>query len=391
MKLMSRGQRSDAPRATSGARTDESEERRIHVEHLCKSFVRENGTRVPAVDDLSLSVAAGEFLVLLGPSGCGKTTLLRLIAGLETPDSGMISLDGAAVYDSARKVDVPPERRLAGMVFQSYALWPHMSVFENVAYPLRSARVRRAEVRQRTRAVLEKVGVGQLEGQYPGQLSGGQQQRVALARAIVAERRVILFDEPLSNVDAKVRDQLRIEILRMQRELGFTALYVTHDQEEAMTLGTRIAVLRDGEIAQLGAPREIYDAPCSPYVASFIGVVDQFRARVVERGANFAIAEGRSGQRWRVRVKREIAKDVVVMARPERWRLLDRVADESDNLITGIVEASVYLGGSRMEYVIRTEEGLVRAHVAGGADLRRDTRVTLTQDSGDLLIFDADG
>lgn len=389
MELMSKGGPGGG-RGVAAARSGEApSEERIRVEDLCKSFVRENGSRVPAVDDLSLSVAAGEFLVLLGPSGCGKTTLLRLIAGLEAPDAGRISLGGTAVYDSAAKINVPPERRHAGMVFQSYALWPHMSVFDNVAYPLRSARVRRSEVRQRTLEVLDKVGVGPLAGQYPGQLSGGQQQRVALARAIVAARNVVLFDEPLSNVDAKVRDQLRIEILRMQRELGFTALYVTHDQEEAMTLGTRIAVLREGQVAQLGPPREVYESPHSSYVASFIGTVDRFEARIETREPGRVVAVTESGQRWRVASTAELPERVVVMARPERWRLLPDYS-EVDNAINGVVEASVYLGGSRMEYLIRSRDGLVRATIAHGEELRRDTRVTLSQNPEELLIFKAD-
>ncbi|OLT16150.1 hypothetical protein BJF78_14730 [Pseudonocardia sp. CNS-139] len=244
---------------------------RIAVRGLTKRFRRRDGTQVNAVDGIDLDVAEGEFLVLLGPSGCGKTTLLRVLAGLEEVDAGRVELDGRVVDDPAVRVCVPTERRGLSMMFQSYALWPHMTVAENVAYPLTTRRVRRAERAARVRRVLDVVGIGPLAGQYPGQLSGGQQQRVALARALVAGDGVVLFDEPLSNVDAKVREQLRTEIARLHRELGFTAVYVTHDQEEALTLATRLLVLRDGRIAQSASPREVYTRPADLGVARFMG------------------------------------------------------------------------------------------------------------------------
>ncbi len=249
----------------------------VRVRDLDKRFRRADGPVVHAIDGVSLDVARGEFVVLLGPSGCGKTTLLRAVAGLETPDRGSIVLDGRTVYAADERIEVPPEHRRLSMVFQSYALWPHMTAFGNVAHPLQSRRDRpsRAEVARRVRAALELVGIGELERQYPGQLSGGQQQRVALARALVADDELVLFDEPLSNVDAKVREQLRLEIVGMQRELGFSALFVTHDQTEAMELAHRIAVLDAGRIVQFAAPQEIYTRPATPYVARFVGAINE--------------------------------------------------------------------------------------------------------------------
>ncbi len=255
----------------------------VQIRHLTKSFTRADGTEVHAVDDISLDVEPAEFLILLGPSGCGKTTLLRAISGLDQPDSGTISVNGTEVFNSATNCAVPPESRPIGMVFQSYGLWPHMTVFNNIAYPLRNHRVPKSEIPARVEQVADMVGITAVLKQHPSQLSGGQQQRVAVARAIVSARSLLLLDEPLSNVDAKVRDQLRIELLRMQRELGFTAVYVTHDQEEAMALGTRIAVLQEGRIAQLAPPREIYENPASPYVARFVGTVDEFDGTIVAR------------------------------------------------------------------------------------------------------------
>ncbi|MFV2178073.1 ABC transporter ATP-binding protein [Actinomadura sp. LOL_016] len=246
----------------------------VEVDALSKFFVDDHGTRVSAVSEVSLSVAAGEFLVLLGPSGCGKTTLLRCLAGLETPDRGTIRLNGQVVFNGERGQISGIDRRI-GFVFQNYALWPHMTVEQNVAYPLttgaRRERADKAEARRRVTNVLELMGLADHAKRNPGQLSGGQQQRVALARAIVAGNDVVLFDEPLSNIDAKVRENLRKELRSLQREMGFTAVYVTHDQAEALELADRIAVMREGEIVQMGPGEEIYERPRTRYVADFVG------------------------------------------------------------------------------------------------------------------------
>lgn len=217
------------------------------------------------VRDVSLHIPRGEFFTFLGPSGCGKTTLLRIIAGFVSADEGWIFLDGQAVNQ------VPPWRRDVGMVFQNYALWPHLTVFENVAFGLRERRVARAELGRRVTTALEQVDLAAVAGRRPSQLSGGQQQRVALARTLVIQPRLLLLDEPLSNLDAKLRVEMRLELLKLQRDLGLTTVYVTHDQEEALAMSTRIAVINQGKVIQEGPPREIYEQPIDDFVAGFIG------------------------------------------------------------------------------------------------------------------------
>ena len=255
---------------------------RISVEGLRKTFQPERGQDVRAVNDVSLEVGEGELLVILGPSGSGKTTLLRCIAGLENADAGEIAIGGKTVYSSRRHIWVPPERRDISMVFQTYALWPHMTVFNNVAYPLQSRHAPKGEIGGRVHRALELVGCAQLENRYPSQLSGGQQQRVALARAVVDGSNVVLFDEPLSSVDALVRDELRREIAALQSELGFSSIYITHDQVEATVLGHRVGVLSDGVIAQIAPPRELYAHPSSKYVAQFLGAANMYSGVVEE-------------------------------------------------------------------------------------------------------------
>ena len=238
----------------------------IALDNLCKRF----GALV-AVDGATLTAADGELLTLLGPSGCGKTTTLRMIAGLEEPSGGSIRIGDRVVYDRARGIDVPAEMRGLGMVFQSYAIWPHMTVAENIAYPLRMRRVGRARQRELVDKVLDLVGLGGLGDKPSPLLSGGQQQRVALARALVFEPALLLLDEPLSNLDAKLREQMRFELRFMQQRIGLTAVYVTHDQEEALTLSDRLVVMNHGEIEQIGTPTDVYEHPATRFVAQFIG------------------------------------------------------------------------------------------------------------------------
>ena len=246
----------------------------IEVEDLVIRY----GT-VAAVGPVSFSVAAGQQLTLLGPSGCGKTTTLRAVAGLEKPASGAIRIGGRTVYDSARGIDVPAERRGLSMVFQSYAIWPHMTVFENVAYGLRVRRRPAAEIRERVGAALDLVQMGAYADRHASQLSGGQQQRVALARACAFSPSVLLFDEPLSNLDAKLRGDMRIELRELQHRLGVTALYVTHDLEEALAMSDTIVVMRAGRIEQSGPPSEIYNYPRTEFVADFVGSSNLVRGR----------------------------------------------------------------------------------------------------------------
>ncbi|MCC7428180.1 MAG: ABC transporter ATP-binding protein [Alphaproteobacteria bacterium] len=251
----------------------------ITVENLT---LRYRGTTRPVLTDLGLDVRNGEFLTLLGPSGSGKSTLLRCIAGLERPEQGCIRLDGETVFDSRTRQWVKPERRRLGMVFQSYAVWPHMSVAQNIGYPLRIERLPRAEIAARVAEVAQMVGLGDFLDRPAPQLSGGQQQRVALARALVMRPRAILFDEPLSNLDAKLREHMRQELRGLQRKTGVTAIYVTHDQVEAFALSDRIAVMEAGVICQVGTPTEVYHAPASPYVADFLGAANLVEGRLCQ-------------------------------------------------------------------------------------------------------------
>jgi iron(III) transport system ATP-binding protein len=324
----------------------------LRVESLGKFFRRSDQSLVPAVDDVSMEVRAGEFVVLLGPSGCGKTTLLRCIGGLERPDRGVIEIEGRTVYSSSQGVSLMPEDRHIGMVFQSYALWPHMTVFDNVAYPLRARRLPKADIPGRVREALAMVGIPELEKQYPSQMSGGQQQRVALARAIVSRSRLILFDEPLSNVDAKVREQLRDELVEMQRKLHFAAVYVTHDQEEAIALGDRIAALRKGKIAQIGSPRDLYLTPRSLYVANFIGTTNNIHGIVESFDGGLAAVRTEHGKLRALAVVEGLAEgdQVAVVFRPERCSLTS-AAVPGGNAIPVTFVSSAFMGAFTQHHV----------------------------------------
>jgi iron(III) transport system ATP-binding protein len=330
---------------------------RLAVRQLHKTFHTQRG-QTTAVDDVSLDVRPGEILVLLGPSGCGKTTLLRCVAGLEHPDSGSILVHGKTVYSSTAKVSLPPEQRLLSMVFQSYALWPHMTVFDNVAYPLENMGVRGVLARERAEAVLRIVGLEAYGSAYPGQLSGGQQQRVALARAMVTNEGLILFDEPLSNLDAKVRERLRLELLKLHREIGFSALYVTHDQTEAAALGTRVAVMDAGRIVQIGTPTEVYYTPSSRYVAQFVGSATELEGTVARRDAEHVLVDTAIGPMLAVAAQPSevsVGQAVVVLFRPEHFHFESNETeiDANSNTFDCLVERSIFLGG-HLEYIVTT-------------------------------------
>jgi iron(III) transport system ATP-binding protein len=227
---------------------------------------------IKALDDFTLEFPSEQCTVLLGPSGCGKTTVLRSIAGLMTPDAGRITIGDGTVFDGASRTEVPPEKRQLGMVFQSYALWPHMTVADNIAYPLRGSGLPKAEIEAKTAGMLDWVGLARMGGRYPHELSGGQQQRVSLARAMVGSPRAVLFDEPLSNLDARLRERMRMELLSLRQKVPFTSIYVTHDQLEALTLGDRVAVMRAGKIEQVGPPEDVYRRPRTRFTAEFVGI-----------------------------------------------------------------------------------------------------------------------
>jgi iron(III) transport system ATP-binding protein len=242
----------------------------VSVTGLSKAYGRD--ADVPALCNLSLDFPAGQCTVLLGPSGCGKTTILRSIAGLIRPDAGRIVIGDSVVFDAVTGTDVPPEKRRLGMVFQSYALWPHLTIARNIAYPLLGSKLQKAEIARKTEAMLEWVGLGGMGGRFVHELSGGQQQRVSLGRAMVGKPRAILFDEPLSNLDARLRERMRMELLALREVAPYTSIYVTHDQLEAMTLGDRVVVLRAGQIEQVGSPEDIYRRPRTQFVADFVGI-----------------------------------------------------------------------------------------------------------------------
>ena len=275
--------------------------------------VKRFGT-VVAVNDVSLDIARGSVFSLLGPSGCGKTTTLRLIAGFEQPDAGDVYIRGAHV------TSLPPYRRDFSMVFQSYALFPHLTVAENVAFGLRMRRIARGERGRSVDEALDLVKLRSLAGRYPRQLSGGQQQRVALARAIVVKPAVLLLDEPLGALDKMLREEMQVELRSLQQRLGITAVFVTHDQEEALTLSDRVAVMRNGVIEQIGAPREIYDRPRNVFVASFLGASNFVDGEVVAREASSILVDTAAG-RVMVRGERPIGERARIAVRPERLRM----------------------------------------------------------------------
>ncbi len=327
-----------------------TEESPLRATNIIKRFTRSDGQVVNALNDISLNIAAGEMIVLLGPSGCGKTTLLRCVAGLEYPDEGTMHLAGRLVYDRSKKTTLPPNKRDINMMFQSYALWPHMTLVDNVAYPLRVNGISRSAARKRATEFLELVGIPHLGGQYAAQVSGGQQQRAALARTIVSEPALVLFDEPLSNVDAKVRQTLRAEISRLHHELGFAALYVTHDQSEAMALGDRVAVMNAGVIEEFAKPTDLYARPTTRFATEFLGSANIMPAELLSSSAtsttlrvpllgDIEIGEGLSEAQ-------KAASHVSVMWRPENATIRATGAPDSQGSVSiaARVVESVYAG-----------------------------------------------
>jgi iron(III) transport system ATP-binding protein len=307
------------------------------LENVVKEFVGQRGAPVRAVDGVSVRLEPGTLVTLLGPSGCGKTTTLRLIAGFERPTAGHILLDGQSIND------IPPNKRDMAMVFQSYAIFPHLNVFENIAYGLRVRRVPDAELRKRVGDVADLCGLGQLLARQPNQLSGGQQQRVALARALVLEPRVLLFDEPLSNLDAKLRVQMREQIRSLQQQFGITAVYVTHDQAEAMVLSDLIVVMNQGKIEQAGSPFEVYRRPATEFVADFIGRANFVKGRVSEvDSAGMTVAA--LGSRLRAAVDGHAATvgaDVTLVLRPDSVGLAE---PDAERMPVGTVRRAWFVG-----------------------------------------------
>jgi iron(III) transport system ATP-binding protein len=353
----------------------------LRVERLSKIFENTTDQIVGGIRDAGFELGAGTFFTLLGPSGCGKTTTLRCIAGLETPDDGVIAIDDRCLFDVKARVNVPVEQRAIGMVFQSYAIWPHMTVAENVAFPLTVAkRHKRAEIAEAVRRALAVVDLDGFQERSATRLSGGQQQRVALARAIVHEPRLLLLDEPLSNLDAQLRDDMRGELKRLQSKIGITTVYVTHDQSEALALSDRIAVIEAGRISQIGSPQDIYFRPANPFVARFVGATNLLPGRLLEASGGRGQVEVLSGRKIQCVVPQSIEDPaaVSVSIRPESIRLAPLpLAGEGDNCLAGRITGVTFLGATRR---VDVESDGVALQVAIAADLplQADGEVWLT-------------
>ncbi|MPZ97185.1 MAG: ATP-binding cassette domain-containing protein [Propionibacteriales bacterium] len=360
----------------------------IEVTKLTKRYGDHN-----AVDGLDLSIEDGQFITLLGPSGCGKTTTLRMLAGFIRPDEGTITVDGCELSSPARVV--PPEERGMGMVFQNYALWPHKTVYHNVAYGLRMQRPRlaRKEIRARVGAMLEVVSLPGFEDRFPGQLSGGQQQRVALARSLVTEPSILLLDEPLSNLDAKLRDRMREEVQEIQRRTDITFVYVTHDQGEAMSMSDRIAVMSSGRLEQFAAPRQVYHRPANVAVADFMGLVNLLQGRVVSVDRPAAAVEVVLAFGTRLRLGLTdgttvfVGDDVTVAIRPENVTVR-RSADAGEALVADVTHTTML--GHLCYYVLDLAGTTLRVQTASDVELDRGDRVSVDIDERHASVFPAE-
>lgn len=322
----------------------EQKSKGVCLEHVSKVYPGiQSNKEFKAVDNVSLTVNPGEFITLLGPSGCGKTTTLRMIAGFE------LATDGTLYIGDRRVNDLTPDKRNTAMVFQSYALFPHLNIFDNIAYGLKIAKLPAAEIKTRVHNILEMIGLEGLETRSPSQISGGQQQRVALARALVMEPDLLLFDEPLSNLDAKLRTYMRNEIKKIQQAVGITAIYVTHDQAEAMSLSDKIIIMNKGVIAQMGTPSEIYYAPNSRFVAEFIGSANFIPATVVDSGESSCTVDIQ-GHRMEVSIsgKKNAGESCTLVLRPEAVKIGE------SGLLKGVVTRSTFMGNIQ-EYDVKLD------------------------------------
>ena len=338
------------------------------------------GNAVTAVDKVTITAEQGKLTTLLGPSGCGKTTIMRMIAGLETPDEGQIWIGDQLVASPRKSLNVPPEKRNVGMVFQSYAIWPHKTVFENIAYPLRIRRNSRSNVNAQVAKIVQMLRLDGLEKRYPGELSGGQQQRVALGRAMVYEPKLLLLDEPLANLDAKVREAVRFELKELQQRTNFTTIYVTHDQAEAMALSDKILVMDHGRVIQEGSPREIYLQPASKFVADFIGQSNFTEGTLRSSQGGHGVVDLQSGLSLRIALTQPIAEnsEVLLCIRPEDFEVLPeppRDSVDGNNVLEGTIETTAFLG-SIVNYWVSCNGWRFRVQ----ADRRFDTESRSTKE-----------
>ncbi|MBV6272359.1 ABC transporter ATP-binding protein [Alcaligenaceae bacterium CGII-47] len=330
------------------------------------------GAGAPALAGLSLNIQEGEFFTLLGPSGCGKTTLLRCIAGLEMPSSGMIRIGSTTVFDFDQQINLGPNYRNIGMVFQSYAIWPHMTVFENVAFPLRCRKEK--NVRQRVERAMNVVGLQDFAERYSSRLSGGQQQRVALARAIVAQPDVMLLDEPLSNLDATLRTQMRAELRRLQKEIGVTTVLVTHDQQEALSMSDRIAVMSDGRVLEVDTPRNLYQWPKTAFSAQFIGSANLLPGMLTDRGLGPVVTTAIGELKV---IEQQIRGEVTCFIRPEHIRITAECAQNEPNVLPASLGDIQYIGENcECDVLLPTggQQVSLRARISADTMLRQGDR-----------------
>ncbi len=369
----------ETPRGAKGIGDSDGSKDYVRIEGLVKRF-----GNVTAVDHITFSVRRGEMVTLLGPSGCGKTTTLRCLGGIEPMDEGEITIGDETVSSSRKGFFLPPERRNVGMVFQSYALWPHMSVWSNVAYPLQVRRFPRHEIGDRVRRALELVGLADYAQRNATQLSGGQQQRVSLARALVYDPRVLLLDEPLSNLDARLRESMRFEIRRLQQDIGITAVYVTHDQAEAMVISDRLIVMNLGRVEQMGPPLDVYARPASPFVASFLGSANLVEGTIVavegeSRMAAVHVLAGDQSCTLRALHQHGVGPGdrVAICVRPQDIGLSqDQNVSQGAASLKGRVTGVVHLG-NYVEYRITSGDLELCCQSVRDLGLQRDTAVSI--------------
>ena len=349
----------------------------IAVEHVTKRF-----GNFTALQDVSFKIESGTFVTLLGPSGCGKTTLLRTIAGFLEPEQGIIRFDDKIMND------IPPNKRNTAMCFQSYALFPHKNVYENIAFGLKMHKIPEEEQKKRIRNAVEMVNLEGLEKRKPYELSGGQQQRVALARSIVVQPDVLLFDEPLSNLDAKLREKVRVDIRRIQQTLGITAIYVTHDQAEALALSDVIIAMKSGRVVQEASPRAIYDRPIDSFVADFIGVANISIAKCTQNNNGLCWVETQYGKIKVCNSQIAVEQECNICIRPEDLRLVpsDYVCTDKENIIVGRIQHAVYMGNA-LDLFVDVNGKTLRASVSKNHNVRDNAEVHFCIDADSVIVM----
>jgi ABC-type Fe3+/spermidine/putrescine transport system ATPase subunit len=371
----------DQPRSAASDKKNKPEAA-VRLKNISKTYP---GNSQKAVDGLSLEIADGEVFTLLGPSGCGKSTTLRMVAGLEAPDEGSIYFGDKPIVLTDKGLSLPPEKRNVGMVFQSYAIWPHMTVEENVAFPLKARKFPRSDIKRRVSDVLELVGMGGMEKRPGPLLSGGQQQRVALARALVTEPRILLLDEPFSNLDAKLREQMRLEVKMLQKRLNIAVLFVTHDQVEALSLSDRIALMASGTIQQLGSPKELYETPANEFVRDFVGQTLLLKGKIKTKDTSGQVSIAVDGAPNCVvlgqmhNLKGAASEQSIVLGvRPEDVEIISATSSEAPvGMMAGTARAALF-SGERIEYQVEIDgQSIVALHGNRHSPVPEGSRVWL--------------